>query len=203
MLSLVFAAGFNADKLLKTITQRWGAQSEQKFRDWQKLVSTTQEISSPDKKLRNVNDFWNRYIQFTEDIDAWGIPDYWETPMEALGYGKGNCHDYAIAKYFTLISAGVDMSQLRLIYAKAQIGGPSGISQAHMVLAFYSTPDAEPVILDNLLGEIRPASRRRDLTPIFSFNGNGVWAGTGSSANSSHLSRWEDLLVRVKAEGFE
>jgi len=210
LFSLVQAAGFNADKLLKTITQRFGAQSAQKFRDWQKLVAETQEISSQDRKLQKVNEFWNRRMQFMEDMEAWGQSDYWATPMESLGHGKGDCEDFAIAKYFTLLSAGVEMSQLRLIYVKAQMGGPaSNITQAHMVLAFYSDPDAEPQILDNLLGEIRPSSRRKDLTPVFSFNGQGIWAGitaSGGSAGStstSRLSRWEDLLTRAKAEGFE
>jgi predicted transglutaminase-like cysteine proteinase len=209
LFSLVQAAGFDADKLLKTITQRWGAHSAQKFREWQTLVAETQKITSPDQKLQKVNDFWNRHIQFMDDWTAWGQEDYWATPMESLGHGQGDCEDFAIAKYFTLLSAGVEMPQLRLIYVKAQIGGAGGITQAHMVLAFYSTPDAEPQILDNLLGEIRPASRRKDLTPVFSFNSQGIWAGiaangsSGGSTSTSRLSRWEDLLTRARAEGFE
>ena len=207
LFSLVQAAGFDADKLLKTITQRWGPQSAPKFHDWQKLVADTEAMSSPDKQLQKVNDFWNRHIQFMDDQAAWGQEDYWATPMESLGHGKGDCEDFAIAKYFTLLSAGVEVSQLRLIYVKAQMGGPgSNITQAHMVLAYYSEPDAEPQILDNLLNDIRPASRRKDLTPVFSFNGQGLWAGTAGSSGSSstsRLSRWEDLLVRARAEGFE
>ena len=203
LFSLAQAAGFNADQLLKTITQRWGASSAQKFHEWQKLVTDTQKMSSPVQKLQKVNEFWNRHIQFVDDIEAWGQEDYWATPMESLGHGQGDCEDFSIAKYFTLISAGVDISQLRLIYVKAQIGGAdSGIVQAHMVLAFYSDPDAEPLILDNLLGDILPASRRRDLTPVFSFNGQGIWAG-GKSTSTSRLSRWQDLLTRAQAEGFE
>jgi hypothetical protein len=43
-----------------------------------------------------------------------------------------------------------------------------GLSQK--VLAYYALPEAEPLILDNLISELRPASRRPDLTPVFSFN---------------------------------
>ena len=205
LLSLVQASGFNADKLLKTITQRWGAQSAQKFHDWEKLVAETQALPDPEKKLKRVNEFWNRHIQFTDDMVAWGEVDYWATPMESLGHGKGDCEDFAIAKYFTLLSAGVEMSQLRLIYVKAQI---AGTSQAHMVLAFYEDPDEEPQILDNLVGDIFPASRRKDLTPVFSFNSQGIWSGTAAngsagSTSTTRLSRWEDLLTRARAEGFE
>jgi predicted transglutaminase-like cysteine proteinase len=207
--SLASAVGFNADKLLKTITQRFGATSEQKFRDWQKLVADTAKIEDQDQQIKKVNEFWNRRIRFMEDKDAWGQDDYWATPMESLGHGKGDCEDFSIAKYFTLLSAGMDMSQLRLIYVKAKMGGPSSnITQAHMVLAFYSDPEAEPQILDNLLNDIHPASRRQDLTPVFSFNSQGIWGGvsarsTTGSTDTKRLSRWEDLLTRARAEGFE
>lgn len=207
--SLARAVGFDAARLLESITQRFGAPSAQKFRDWQKLVADTEKIGDPDQQIQKVNEFWNRRMQFTEDKDAWEQSDYWATPMESLGYGKGDCEDYAIAKYFTLLSAGMDVSQLRLIYVKARMGGAaSNITQAHMVLAFYSDPDAEPQILDNLLSDIRPASRRQDLSPVFSFNGQGIWAGvsaggSASSTSTKRLSRWEELLARARAEGFE
>lgn len=207
--SLARAVGFDADKLLKTVTQRFGVPSAQKFRDWQKLVADTQKIADPAQQTQKVNEFWNRRMQFMEDKEAWGQSDYWATPMESLGHGKGDCEDFAIAKYFTLLSAGMDVSQLRLIYVKARMGGAaSNIAQAHMVLAFYSDPDAEPQILDNLLGDIRPASRRQDLSPVFSFNSQGIWAGVSASGSASststkRLSRWEELLARARTEGFE
>ncbi|MFZ2300676.1 MAG: transglutaminase-like cysteine peptidase [Gallionella sp.] len=209
LFSLARAVGFDANKLLKTITQRYGAPSEQKFRDWQKLTADMEKIADPDQQVKKVNEFWNRRLQFMEDKDAWGQSDYWATPMESLGHGKGDCEDFAIAKYFTLLAAGMDVSQLRLIYVKAKMGGAaSNITQAHMVLAFYSDPEAEPEILDNLLGEIRPASRRQDLTPVFSFNSQGIWGGTSagdssSSTSTKRLSRWEELLARARTEGFE
>lgn len=209
LFSLAYAVGFNADKLLKTITQRFGASSAQKFRDWQKQVADAKNLADPDQQIEKINDFWNRRMQFMEDTDAWGQDDYWATPMESLGHGKGDCEDFAIAKYFSLLAVGMDVSQLRLIYVKAKIGGTaSNITIAHMVLAYYSDPEAEPQILDNLLGEIRPASRRPDLTPVFSFNGQGIWAGvsangSASSTSTKRLSRWEELLARARAEGFE
>ncbi len=76
----------------------------------------------------------------------------------------------------------------------------------HMVLAHYATPGAEPSILDNLVGDIRPASRRRDLEPVFSFNGEGLWQGVGTSRAgdpAARLSRWRDVQVKARAEGFD
>lgn len=199
----------DADKLLKTITQRFGPGASQKFSDWQKIIEETRQSGSPEQKLQKVNDFFNQRVKFMDDIDAWKQSDYWATPMETLGQEKADCEDFAIAKYFTLLASGIEVAQLRLIYVKAKMGGvQSSIVQAHMVLAFYSTPDAEPVVLDNLINDIRPASRRPDLTPVFSFNSQGIWAGVSAAGNTSstgtnRLSRWQELLTRAKTEGFE
>ena len=96
--------------------------------------------------------------------------------------------------------------RLRLVYVRAAIGGSGGVTQAHMVLAYYPAPDAEPLILDNLIGDIRPARSRPDLAPVFSFNSEGLWQGVGGlSAGdpTARLSRWREILGKARAEGFQ
>jgi hypothetical protein len=88
---------------------------------------------------------------------------------------------------------------------RLQIGGAGGPSQAHMVLAYYAQANAEPLILDNLVTEIRPASRRPDLTPVFSFNSEGLWQGNGGPRMGDaveRLSRWREVMRKARAEGF-
>lgn len=156
------------------------------------------------QQLQAVNEFYNRRVNFRDDATVWGRTDYWATPLEMLGRGAGDCEDYAIAKYLTLVALGVPPPQLRLVYVRARLGGPGGPEQAHMVLAWYAAPDAEPQILDNLVTDIRPSSRRPDLQPVFSFNAEGLWQGTaGASAGdpSARLSHWRDLLQRARQEG--
>ena len=173
---------------------------------WINLLGPSRDIPELDR-LRVINDFFNRNVQFEDDQKLWSVPDYWATPLETMNRGAGDCEDFSIAKYFTLKALGIPASRLRLIYVKAQIGGPaSGLSQAHMVLAYYPSPDSEPLVLDNLISDIRPASRRTDLAPVFSFNSEGIWTGPGAkepSADSTRLSRWRDLLARARAEGFD
>lgn len=151
--------------------------------------------------LNRVNQFFNSRIRFTDDISVWGQQDYWATPVEALRKGAGDCEDYAIAKYFTLRELGVPASQLRITYVKAL-----QLNQAHMVLTWYATPDAVPLVLDNLKPNILPASARSDLLPVYSFNGEGLWIpqarGSKRVGDSKKLSRWQDLLTRMRAEGF-
>ncbi len=203
---LLPAAALDMSRLQATMRNLGG--NPQSLFTWQKLLQDHQESSAEDK-LRRVNEFFNRRIEFGVDQEIWGQSDYWATPMETLAKGKGDCEDYVIAKYFTLLNLNIPDTQLRLIYVKARIGGPaSGIQQAHMVLAYYAAPDAEPLILDNLITEIRPAGRRLDLQPIFSFNSQGIFAGTAANAapspgGTARLTRWQDLLQRARHEGFD
>ncbi|MES2936003.1 MAG: transglutaminase-like cysteine peptidase, partial [Pseudomonadota bacterium] len=126
----------------------------QVFQDWQKLLQNSRELAVAEK-LRQVNDFFNRRIEFVDDQDVWGQSDYWATPMESLSKNRGDCEDYVIAKYFSLLDLDIPNTALRLIYVKARIGGAaSTLQQAHMVLAYYATPDAEPVLLDNLINGV-------------------------------------------------
>ena len=151
--------------------------------------------------LNRVNQFFNSRIRFVDDITVWGQEDYWATPVEALRKGAGDCEDYALAKYFTLRELGVPASQLRITYVKAL-----QLNQAHMVVTWYSTPDAIPLVLDNLKPAILPATARSDLLPVYSFNGEGLWipqaSGSKRVGDSKRLSRWQDLLTRMRAEGF-
>lgn len=200
------AAGLNFDVLQQTAARRFGPQAAAAIRDWQAALEDIKS-SKEKEKLEFVNAFLNGHVRFIDDQVTWGVPDYWATPLETLGRGQGDCEDFAIIKYFSLKAIGVPVAKLRLTYVRARIGGPnSSVSQAHMVLAYYPEPDAEPLILDNLISEIRPASRRPDLTPVFSFNSEGLWMAGGQPqppGGSSRLTRWQDLLARMKNEGFD
>ena len=158
-------------------------------------------------KLKAVNDFYNQRLAYMEDIDNWGVQDYWASPLESLGKGAGDCEDYAIGKYFTLTSLGLPHAALRLVYVRASIAGAPNGYVAHMVLAYYATPDAEPLVLDNLQPGIRPAGERPDLLPVFSFNAEGLWQGVGSiRANGdplARLSKWRESLTRARQDGFQ
>jgi predicted transglutaminase-like cysteine proteinase len=153
-------------------------------------------------QLGAVNGYFNRRIVFAEDSEARGQADHWASPLESLAMGRGDCEDYAIAKYFSLLALGMPVARLRLVYVRAQIDGEA---RAHMVLAYYAQADAEPLILDNLVTTLRPASRRPDLQPVFSFNSEGLWQGVGAQREGDplvRLSRWREVIAKARAEGF-
>ena len=157
-----------------------------------------------DARLMAVNQFYNLRIAFKSDIEVWGQEDYWATPLQSLNAGRGDCEDYVIAKYTTLLAMGVQRSRLRLVYVRARMGDVQP-AVAHMVLAYYATPGAEPLILDNLRADVLPASQRSDLSPVFSFNSEGLWQGVGQASAGdpmARLSRWRDTWQRLQQEGF-
>jgi len=201
------AIGADFTKLSTLAAQRYGQRTQVNIVELQTLLQKLAPASEADK-IRDINTFFNRKIRnFDSDTNIWGQSDYWATPLESLGKESGDCEDYTIAKYVFLRQLDIPDDKLKLTYVKAQIGGPhSKISQAHMVLTYYATPNAEPLVLDNLISDIRPASRRPDLTPVFSFNSEGLWVGnaTASRGNpTAHLSRWRDLLARVRSDGID
>lgn len=175
--------------------------AQRHINEWIALVSEPPQ-GEIKKTLNRVNQFFNSRMRFVDDMTVWGEEDYWATPIEFLRKGAGDCDDYAMAKYFTLRALGVPASQLRITYVKAL-----ELNQAHMVVAWYATPDAIPLILDNLKTTILPATQRTDLLPVYSFNEQGLWipqAGKNKRVgDSKRLSRWQDLLTKMRAEGFD
>lgn len=202
-IGLTFAYDFS--RLQASIMGKYGASAMPSFSAWQSMMEAIKE-KTHDEKIKRVNEFFNRRITWGDDQKVWGQPDFWATPLDTLGKGMGDCEDFALAKYYTLLNIGVPVEKLRLVYVKAKNGnGTTGSDQAHMVLAYYQSPDAEPMIMDNMITDIRPASRRPDLQPVFSFNSEGIYSGVGGQEGKSEntkLSKWQDLLQRAQLEGF-
>ena len=185
-----------SEAFLTKVEKKYNRFARQRFEDWQKLINESKDLPELEK-LEAVNKFFNSNVMFIDDINLWGQEDYWATPAEMLAIGAGDCEDYSIGKYFTLKELGVDEEKLRITYVKAV-----EIGQAHMVLTYYENNRAIPLVLDNLITEIKPASRRGDLIPVYSFNGAGLWLaksrGEGQRVgDASRLSLWKDLEKRM------
>ncbi len=193
-------ANWDFGLILQRAENRYGnlGPAKSRIEAWEaqiKASSTSSELN----KLNEINRFFNRKIRFTDDITIWKQNDYWATPIEMLVKGAGDCEDYSIAKYFTLRRLGIPSDKLRITYVKAL-----NYNQAHMVLTYYASPGAEPLVLDNLINQIKPASQRRDLLPVYAFNAEGLYLPGSNSkkSDSKKLSRWQDLLKKMRTEGF-
>ena len=188
------------EKLLDKAEHKFGREARSLLVSWEDLINHDTSLTDHER-LKRVNDFFNR-LEFVDDSTHWGKKDYWATPIEFLGSRGGDCEDFTIAKYFTLKAMGVAEERLNLTYVKAL-----HYNVPHMVLTYYATPDAEPLVLDNLVKDIKRASERSDLIPIYSFNGTGLWLakqrGRGKLfEGTGRLQLWQDLMQRMSEDIF-
>jgi len=197
-LSVAAAGSIVIDQaMLQGVEKKYGKAARKRVISWDDLMKTDPKTPEQEK-LNLVNQFFNQ-MQFIDDILHWKKADYWASPVEFLGTNGGDCEDFALAKYFTLKELGVPVTRMRLTYVKA-----IKLNQAHMVLTYFETPASEPLVLDNLVGDIRPASRRKDLIPVYSFNGDGLWLskarGRGKMVGkASKIKHWRDLMERMRS----
>jgi predicted transglutaminase-like cysteine proteinase len=199
----VFAQGLSfSAALLDWMERQYGVAARERVVALQALVERGDSLDES-TKLKRVNRFFNR-VHYDSDYALWDQKDYWATPFEVLGINSADCEDYAIAKYFTLLTMGVAEERLRITYVKSL-----QLDEAHMVLAYYPAAAAEPLILDNLDKAIRPAGDRTDLVPVYSFNGADLWLAVNRLEDTrvgeaDRISRWrayQAKLMRQMAVG--
>jgi len=190
--------------LLRNIAMRWGSDAPERLMDWRneerkhvaKQHGATLTAAETMRDLDDFNEYWND-IRYYTDLRHWRSVDYWATPVETLASEGADCEDYAIGKYYSLKALGVPVQSLRITYVRALRW-----NEAHMVLAYYPTPDADPYILDNLSRSVELASERTDLVPVYSFNDDDLWAAgaTAAAGKSSQIRLWRGLQDKMEKE---
>ena len=190
-----------SEGLLANMASRFGTEARGRLGGWVEFArgetrrTPATESVPATERLQRINSYLNR-VPYFEDNVHWRLEDYWATPSETVASHGGDCEDYAIAKYFLLKELGVPLARLRMVYVRA---GKSAL--AHMVLAYYAQPDAEPLILDNLEDRVRSASNRPDLIPVYSFNEEDVVVtASGQRGTPQEIRSWRSLLDRLNRE---
>lgn len=181
---------------IERLGNKYGDMAKRRLTAWQNLLVDLKGKTEK-QKLIEVNNFFNQ-VRFIDDIKHWRKKDYWATPVEFLISNGGDCEDFSIAKYYTLKELGIPMKKMNIAYVKAL-----DYNQAHMVLTYYPSPKAVPLVLDNIDGRILPASKRRDLLHVYSFNGDKLWLSkmgkrTKLVGTSDRVKPWVQLQSRVE-----
>lgn len=193
LLALFFVSYAYAQKpyvqkpLLEKITKKYKVFAKKRFFFLQQTLDEVRDASDMEK-LEAVNQFFN-LVKYKSDMKVYAKKDYWATPWEFLGKDVGDCEDYVISKYFALKYLGVDSKKLFFTYVRS-----TKFKQPHMVLTYFKTPRSEPLILDNNNRKIFPASKRKDLTPIYNFNGELLKKGKKQKAHK----KWDQLMLNMK-----
>lgn len=128
---------------------------KKRIEDYEKFLRETAPLSK-DIQLEKVNHYFNAIVNEL-DIYNWKIEDYWATPQEFIVRGKGDCEDFAIAKYFTLKQLGFDPAKMMVMIVKVD-----HMRDFHAVLGIKEST-GEIFILDNLSWKILPLTKRTDL----------------------------------------
>jgi predicted transglutaminase-like cysteine proteinase len=101
------------------------------------------------------------------DLEQWGEIDRWSPPLETFATGRGDCEDYAIAKYVALRAAGVAGEDVKIVIVRN-----TAAEETHAVVAVRV--DEAWMILDNRwLALVRDREMWR-ATPLFELDDNGV-----------------------------
>ncbi len=182
------------DLLKGRIEDQYGVVGAQRLARWEQLIWDLR-YQTDHVKVSAVNQYFNA-MDFVTDQVHWQQEDYWATPLETLATNGGDCEDFAIAKYFTLRELGVEAEQLRITYVRAIT-----IQEPHMVLTYYPA-SGEPLVLDILKTELLPVSKRLDLAPVYSFNGDGLWkskpeGGETRLGSSESIALWREMQLRL------
>jgi predicted transglutaminase-like cysteine proteinase len=189
-----------SEKKIAELSKTFGPTAQQRLTAWRAMMTSPENLALPElKRLALVNDFMNQ-TPFVSDLEHWGKASYWALPVEFLSTHGGDGEDFTVAKYFTLLALGMPDEKLKIVSARET----RVHKQAHMVLAYFVTPDAEPLILDNFDKALQPASARTDLVLMDSFNETGLQARDPTSTgkaddNANRISRWNDIKRRMKS----
>ena len=114
-----------------------------------------------------INRAINLAIRPMSDLAQWGVIDRWSAPLVTLTTGRGDCEDYAIAKYVALKEAGVAAEDLRLVIVRdLAVGGDHAVVAARL--------DGSWIVLDNRWLTLVEDSRTRQMVPLFVLDQTGV-----------------------------
>ena len=188
LLFFTINADFVDTSLILKVEEKYGKFAKNRFIALNTMLEKSKN-SDLRTKLEKINDFFND-IKYASDQTVYGTSDYWANPYEFLAKDKGDCEDYAIAKYLALEYLGVPTSKMFLSYVRVKSS-----NEAHMVLTYFETPSSEPLVLDNLRKTIQPASKRDDLIPVFNFNPN-ILKGEKTAAHR----KWDTLIKDYKGK---
>jgi len=135
------------------------------LQEWKALL---RDLQGKDRKtqIEAVNKYLNEVSYLTDPVN-YGVADYWATPRQFLTR-KGDCEDYAIAKYMSLRSLGFTDDQMRVV-----VLNDLNLRIAHAILVVYH--EGRALVLDNQIRSVVAATSIRHYKPIFSVNETALW----------------------------
>lgn len=132
------------------------------------------ENASIYQKVWSVNHAVNKLVTYTPDEDQDGKEDYWDSAIETLSSDEGDCEDYAILKYYTLLAMGIPDNRMYITLVNAEGKNHSGIDHAVLLVNIAKEGQREHFVL---LENGRDVEQISDVDYSFyaAVNEEGVW----------------------------
>jgi predicted transglutaminase-like cysteine proteinase len=118
------------------------------------------------QQLRLVNRYYNSK-PYEEDARLFGVDDRWQFAEEFVRHG-GDCEDFVVAKYRTLIAAGFPERDLRIVLVDDRV-----TRTEHAILA--ARVGSAIFILDNQRVDLKLESQVTTYRPLYAFNRQDVY----------------------------
>ncbi len=136
--------------------------------NYSKLMQFLNGLKGKDRhaQMVEVNTLINKAKYMTDDSN-WGQKDYWNSPGEFMAK-FGDCEDFAIAKFVTLLTIGFPPDSLRVVAVK-----DLNLKVGHAILMVLL--DGKAYVLDNQIPQVIEATKVRHYDPVFSINQKSWW----------------------------
>ena len=196
--TLVFANTYPSfsDSDFIYIQKKYGKIAKNRVIDYQNTILSYKN-KTKNVQLNKVNLYLNQLLpQYDSVIQK--KEDYWASPKEFLNSGFGDCEDYVIIKYFSLLKLGFDKNKLYFTVVEEQY-----TKGYHMVLSYFKDSGKSPFILDNLSFRILTLKQRKDLKVINFINHNGVFIINNKNQlikTHNKSSKYQELIMKIKKE---
>lgn len=132
-------------------------------------------------QLRQLNLFLNQIVPYLTDEENFGQEDFWTTPLEFLRHA-GDCEDYAIIKFVSLLELGLRNDQMRVVVVMDVLR-----NLPHALLSVEA--DGQVFFLDSLFDVVLTDDRSLPYVPQYSVNLTDRWAHLPANGSAGSPSR--------------
>ena len=135
-------------------------------RDFLAIVDQGRKLTGR-ARIGVINRAVNLAIEPMSDMAQWGVPDRWSAPLETFTTHRGDCEDYAIAKYVALTQAGIPATDVKLVIVRN-----TEANEDHAIVA--ARTDGGWIMLDNRWLTLVEDNNMAKAIPLFVLDGGGV-----------------------------
>ena len=114
-----------------------------------------------------INRAINLAIQPSKAFAEPGLSDPWNSPLESLAVGQGDCRNYAVVKYLALLEVGITAADIRLVIVHDRV-----VNEDHAVVTIRL--NQHWLVLDNRWLALAQDTELPRFVPLFALEQGGI-----------------------------